>query len=112
MKTIPGILIDCARNSSSGTLDVLLAERYLAADEWGRAVAAIQKALNKIHADANGKAFWILGNAHLKQGQVKLARSAFEKAAEFQEYRDRAQYWLATLSKHSSAGEDEKPFGL
>ncbi len=102
MIPISGILIDCARSSSSGSLDVLLAEKYLEANEWGRAVRTIQKALTKSHAE--GKAFWILGHAHLKQGQIKLARSAFEKAAGFERYRVRAEYWINTLRRQSEAG--------
>lgn len=97
---IPNMLFDCARSSSNGSLDILIAERYLEADEWGRAIRAIQNALEKIHVDTDGKAFWILGHAHLKQGQVKLALSAFEKAANFGEYRAKAQYWLDTLRQN------------
>ena len=104
MIPIPGILIDCARSSSSGSLDVLVAEKYLEADEWGKAIRTIQKALKKSHADCDGKAFWILGHAHLKQGQIRLAQSAFEKAAGFEKYRAKAQHWLNTLTKQPHSG--------
>lgn len=98
---IPNIYFDCARTSTTGSLDVLRAEKYLEADEWGRAVRAVKKALK--HIEADGNAYWILGHAHLKQGQVKLARSAFEQAADFREYRVRAQYWLDTLRQNQDA---------
>ena len=112
MLPVPGILIDCARSSSSGSLDILLAEKYLQADEWGRAVSTIEKALKKSHADNHGKAFWILGHAHLKQGQMKLARSAFEKAAGFEKYQTRAQYWLTKMRKHTDAGGSDWDSGI
>ena len=92
---ISNILFDCARNS--GSPDVAIAEKYLEADEWGSAVQTIQKMLKKGHAPADGKAFWILGHAHLKQGQVRLACSAFENAARFESYQAKAKFWLDTV---------------
>ena len=112
MQPIPAILIDCARSSGSGSLDVLLAEKYLEANEWGRAVRTIQKALKKSHADTDGKAFWILGHAHLKMEQIKLARAAFDKAAGFARYRARAEYWINTLTKHTEAGGPDWDSGI
>lgn len=98
---IPNVIFYNARTSSTSSLDVIRAEKYLEADEWGKAVRAVKKALTHIGADGN--AYWILGHAHLKQGQVKLALSAFEQAADFREYRVRAQYWLDTLRQNQDA---------
>lgn len=95
---VPGILFDCARRSSTDSLDLVLAEQFLKDDEWGKAVKSIQRALKKTNADKAGKAFMLLGHAYLKQDQVKLARAAFVKASEFPEYRAKAEYWLDNLA--------------
>ncbi len=98
---IPHIQFGCGRTASTGSVELRLAKKYLEADEWGNAVIAVKKALK--HIEADGNAYWILGHAHLKQGQVKLALSAFEQAADFREYRVRAQYWLDTLRQDQDA---------
>lgn len=95
---VSSILFDCARRSNTGSLDLVLAEQYLQNDEWGEAVRSIQKALKKASADKTGKAYLLLGHAHLKQGQVKMARSAFIEAAWFPQYRAQAKYWLDKLT--------------
>ncbi|MGI9284281.1 MAG: hypothetical protein ACR2P1_02745 [Pseudomonadales bacterium] len=93
----PSLLLDSALYSSSGNLDILLAEQYLKANEWGKAIQLTQKALKTLKPDRAGNAFLILGHSYLRQGQVKRAKAAFLKATHFQEYQAKAQYCLEKL---------------
>lgn len=97
MTNRPSPLLNCALHSSSGSLDILLAEQYLKENEWGKAIQLTQKALKTLKSDRVGNAFLILGHSYLRQGQVNRAKSAFLKASHFQKYQAKAQYCLEKL---------------
>lgn len=97
---ITSILLDCARRSTEGTMDLKLAEYYLKDDEWSKAVAAIENALKKANTDKTGGGYLLLGQAYLKLGQITRARSAFNRAEDIPATRAQAHYWLNELTIH------------
>ncbi|WP_162846802.1 tetratricopeptide repeat protein [Marinicella litoralis] len=91
-KAIPA-LEKAASMTSDGELYLRLAQSYMNVEEWEKAAANIENALNK-GVKRPDSAQLMLGNTYINQKKYNAAKSAFESAAQDNRSSNAANQWL------------------
>ncbi len=82
-----------AKGAATGEADVKLGSRYLASGEYQKAVAALNRGLQKGGFKGQDEAHMMLGRAHLKLKEKDKARKAFGAVPDDSKLAQVAQLW-------------------
>ncbi|WP_240612727.1 tetratricopeptide repeat protein [Alteromonas flava] len=91
-KAVP-VMQAAAELSEDGDLDAQLGQLYLNMEEWDKAVAATQKAMEKGGLSNQGTAHLVLGMAYYNQRRFVDALNQLAEAEKFAASRGMAQQW-------------------
>lgn len=83
--------------SDNGDPYVRLAEVHVQREEWGKAVASLERAMNKGNLKRAGNAKLLMGIALYNENRVRDARSWFERAQAHSETRTQAAGWVRQI---------------
>lgn len=83
--------------SDNGDPYVRLAEVHVQREEWGKAVAALERAMSKGNLKRPGSAKMLMGIALYNEKKVRDARSWFERARAHSETRSQADGWVRQI---------------
>jgi tetratricopeptide (TPR) repeat protein len=89
--------------SEDGELYVRLAQVHLEKEEWSEARLALQKAFEKGKLENPGSAHLLMGIASYNSNDVVAARSAFDRAAEYEKTRKAARQWQKHVRREQAA---------
>jgi tetratricopeptide (TPR) repeat protein len=88
---------EAAKLSDKGDLYMQLAQLHMADENWKKAAAAVDAALNKDDLTDKANAQLLLGIIYYSAKNKAAARRAFEKAATYEKTRKPARQWLRSL---------------
>jgi len=86
-------MISAAELSSDGELDAQLAQLYLNMEQWDKAIAAAQRALDKGELRNPGMSHLVIGMAYFNQKRFNDSLNQLAKAEEYDSSRRMAQQW-------------------
>jgi tetratricopeptide (TPR) repeat protein len=86
-----------AELSSNGNLFVRLGEVQVQREDWGAAITAIQRGIDKGQLTDPGNAQLLLGIAHYSQKDLNAARPFFERARQSEKHREIANSYLQAI---------------
>jgi len=88
--------------SPKGKLYLQLAQIHVEQENWPKAIAAAQKALQKGGLRNAGQAYVLLGISQYEAGHRKAALKAFQRAAKYRKQKRVAQQWIDYLRSEKS----------
>ncbi|WP_161487089.1 MULTISPECIES: tetratricopeptide repeat protein [Marinobacter] len=97
-KSLPA-LIQAAKFSDTGELDVRLGQTYFQLDQWEQAVAFLRKGLEKGELGQADNAYLLLGLSLYNLDRLNEAIDSFRQAAEYDDSKDEARRWIQYLEK-------------
>ncbi|MEP1214801.1 MAG: tetratricopeptide repeat protein [Marinobacter sp.] len=103
-KTLP-TLIQAAKLSDTGELDVRLGQTYFQLDQWEEAVTSFRRGLNKGALDQADNAYLLLGLSFYNLGRLDDAIDTFLQAAKYDDSEDEARRWIQYLEKEKERRE-------
>jgi tetratricopeptide (TPR) repeat protein len=86
-----------AELSQSGDLYIRLAQVEIQQEDWARATAALERAIEKGNLSNPANAELLLGIAFFSRDKLAEARPWFERAAADEAYREQAEGWLKQI---------------
>ena len=78
-----------------GDLYVQLAQLYMDAEEWAKAVKALNSAIKKGNLSSPGITYLLLGMSKMSLRQYSGAITAFNKAATYKRTQNSAKKWIS-----------------
>lgn len=103
-KALPS-LIQAARISDTGELDVRLGQTYFQLDQWGEAVTAFRKGLEKGELDRADNVYLLLGLSLYNLDRLDDAIDTFREAAKYEASKDEARRWIQYLENERERRE-------
>ena len=103
-KAIP-VMMAAANLSKDGELDAQLAQIYLNTEQWDKAIAASQKALEKGGLRNEGTVHLVLGMAHFNVGDYNIALNELAEAEKHSSSRGMAKQWLKFVQTEKDSSE-------
>ncbi|AZR43111.1 tetratricopeptide repeat protein [Marinobacter salarius] len=103
-KTLP-TLIQAAKISDTGELDVRLGQTYYQLDQWEQAVTSFRRGLNKGAPDQADNAYLLLGLSLYNLDRLDDAIDTFRQATKYDDSRDEARRWIEYLEKEKERRE-------
>lgn len=103
-KNLP-TLIQAARISDTGELDVRLGQTYYQLDQWEQAVTSFRRGLNKGAPDQADNAYLLLGLSLYNLDRLDDATDTFRQATKYDDSRDEARRWIEYLEKEKERRE-------
>ena len=103
-KAIP-VMMAAAKLSADGELDAQLAQIYLNTEQWDKAIAASQKALEKGGLRNEGTVHLVLGMAHFNVGDYNIALNELAEAEKHSSSRGMAKQWLKFVQTEKDSSE-------
>lgn len=103
-KAIP-VLIDAAALSEDGELDAQLGHLYYTSDDFDKAIASSQIAIEKGGLANQGAVHMVIGLSHYNQKQYVQALDELAKAEAFKSSRAAAQQWARFVGTEKSETE-------
>ncbi|MBE0469878.1 MAG: tetratricopeptide repeat protein [Methyloprofundus sp.] len=88
--------------NDKGELYLQLARLHVEQELWQNAISAINKALQKGGLKQTGDAYILLGMSLYETEQLSAAKSAFEKARQYQKTKKSAEQWLNYLENSNN----------
>ncbi len=99
-----GPLQKAAELSDDGDLYVRLGRVNMQREQWGEAVKLFTKAIDKGDLKKPGSVRLLLGISYYNDQKTERARSAFLRAREYENTRERAEQWITHIAKEASEG--------
>lgn len=94
-----------AEMTGNGEYDLRQARLYMADNAWAEVVRSAQAALNRGGLESPGRAWMLLGMAHIEQENLDQGLEAMRRAAEYGDTAQRARQWIAHVeSRREGAG--------
>ncbi|WAJ69772.1 tetratricopeptide repeat protein [Catenovulum adriaticum] len=103
-KAVP-VLAKAANLSEDGNLDAQLGQTYLNLEQWDKAIASTQTALDKGELDDPGKAQLVLGMAYFNLKKFDASLKALQIASEHSSSKAMAQQWKKYVAKEKQNAE-------
>lgn len=103
-KALPS-LIQAAKISNTGKLDVRLGQSYFQLDQWEEAVTSFRRGLNKGALDQADNAYLLLGLSLYNLDRLDDALDTFRQAAKYEDSEDEARRWIQYLEKEKERRE-------
>jgi len=103
-KAVP-VMLAAANLSKDGELDAQLAQIYLNLEQWDKAIAASERAIQKGGLRNEGTVHLVLGMAHFNVGDYNVALNELAEAEKHNSSRGMAKQWLKFVQTEKASNE-------